>query len=252
MTPRKAEIAEAFAGAADAYDAAALVQRRVAARLAERIEGLALPATGRCVEIGCGTGLLTAPLLDRVPGDWLVTDIAPTMVARTAALGRADYRVMDGEAPDMAPASCRLIASSLAFQWFEDLGAALARLADCLIPRGVLAFATLGADTFAEWRQAHGDLGLPCGTPAFPTAAALAALWPTGGGGVVDEERLSVAHADGRSFARSLKTLGAHVPASGHRPLAPGAFRRVLGRFDGGCTATYHVLYGTFTKDGGS
>ncbi len=250
MSMAKQRIAAAFSAAAPAYDAAAALQRRVADELADLV--CAAPLAGPALEIGCGTGLLTRHLLHRLPDcDWTITDLSPAMVARCAETwpGLAAFRAMDGEAPDAVPGGWRLIASSLAFQWFEGLPAALARLADRLAPGGRLAFATLGAGTFAEWRRAHAELGLACGVRAFPTAAELQAMWPAGGLGKVSEARIDIRHADGRDFARGLKALGAHVPAPGHRPLDPGSFRRVLRRFDGGCVATYHVLYGSFTKD---
>ena len=51
-------------------------------------------------------------------------------------------------------------------------------------------------------------------------------------------------YADGHDFVRSLKALGASEPAPGHRPLTPGAFRRLLASLEGGFTVTYHVLFG--------
>lgn len=251
MNPRNQRIAAAFAAAED-YDSAAAVQRRVAERLAAMICADPPAAGGLRVEIGCGTGFLTAPLLDRLGGEWLVTDLAPAMVERcAAAVGRhrAAFRIMDGEAPDLAPGSCRLIASSLAFQWFEDVEGALARLAGCLESGGRLCFATLGEDTFAEWRAAHRAEGLPCGAHFFPSRERLVALLPGGGSGTVREECVTATYPDGRAFTRSLKSLGAHLPAAGHRPLSPGDFRRVLRHFAHGCEASYHVLYGTWMKE---
>jgi malonyl-CoA O-methyltransferase len=250
---RKSVIARAFSAAASGYDAAALVQRRVAARLADSLAQPQLAAGARAVEIGCGTGLLTGKLLAAHPeADWLITDIAPAMVERTAARwpGRAAFRVMDGEAPDLAPGSCDLIVSSLAMQWFTDLGQGISQLVACLKPGGRLAFATLGAHTFTEWRAAHVALGLSSGSLRFPSAAEVQALWPAGGVGTVREKRVAAWHRDGQDFVRSLKAIGAHLPQPGHRPLPAGAFRRVLRHFGAGCPATYHVLYACYVKDG--
>ena len=139
-SPSRARIAQAFDAAA-AYDAYAVVQRQVAAWLAERIVAVA-PPRPRVLEVGCGTGFLTQaawPRLDRP--EWLMTDIAPEMLAR----GRAQMpdlcaRVMDGERPDLAgEAPFDLIVSSLAVQWFSDLEGGLQRLADALLPLVVLA-----------------------------------------------------------------------------------------------------------------
>lgn len=251
MSRRKQRIATAFGAAADDYDNVAAVQRQVAERLAARVSALPLSG-GQCVEIGCGTGFLSRRLIERLPGDWLITDLAAAMVDKAATLvgPAARFQAMDGEAPSMPPESCALIVSSLAFQWFEDLPRALRRLSHCLKPGGHLAFATLGSETFVEWRQAHAELGLACGTPAFPDAAALQAMWPEGGSGVVQRERIAATYESGRVFIRSLKQLGAHVAAADHAPLAAGAFRRLLQRFDDGCTVSYDVLYGVFTKGG--
>lgn len=251
---RKTSIARAFAAAAAGYDGAALAQRRIAARLGQRIAALSLPADARAVEIGCGTGFLTERLLaSQKQAAWEITDIAEAMVGHCAARfpGRAVFRVMDGEAPDLAPASCDLIAASMAVQWFGDLPGSLGRLAACLKPGGRLVFATLGAETFTEWRAAHAEAGYRPGSLDFPSAAELQALWPGGGQGSVREERLAVWHADGRSFVRGLKDIGAQTPQPGHRPLPPGAFRKVLRRFSEGCRVTYHVLYGDYVRGGG-
>jgi SAM-dependent methyltransferase len=137
-SPSRARIAQAFDAAA-AYDAYAVVQRQVAAWLAERIVAVA-PPRPRVLEVGCGTGFLTQaawPRLDRP--EWLMTDIAPEMLAR----GRAQMpdlcaRVMDGERPDLAgEAPFDLIVSSLAVQWFSDLEGGLPRIGRRDMRRGV-------------------------------------------------------------------------------------------------------------------
>src|SRR3546814_14322438 len=62
---------------------------------------------------------------------------------------------MDGEAPIFEGEWFDLILSSLAFQWFDDLGGAVGRLAGLLRPGGSLIFSTLGRGSFARWRSAH-------------------------------------------------------------------------------------------------
>ncbi|USI72147.1 methyltransferase [Sphingomonas morindae] len=231
-------IAAAFDRAAG-YDAAAEVQARVAGALATEIAGLALPPRPRVLEIGCGTGLLGAALIDRLPGaSWRMTDIAPAMVARAQArFGRRPdiaYAVMDGEAPD-PDGRYDLICSSLALQWFRDLPAGVARLRARLAPGGRLVFTTLAEGSFAEWRAAHHEASP--GTPDYPAPAALAAM---GLRVTLTEHR--VHHPDGRAFVRALKAIGAGTPRPGHRPLAPAAFRATLARFEAaGAVARYVV-----------
>jgi len=244
---RRRRIGAAFAAAQD-YDRHARVQHEVAVGLAQRIAALPLPPDARVLEIGCGTGFLTGELVRReVSGALLVTDLAPAMIQRCRArlgdeVGRA-FRVLDGERGERpAEAPFDLIASSLAFQWFENLPAALARLAGWLAPGGTLAFTTLAEGTFAEWREAHAALGLASGTPHFPSAEQLRRMAPAG-----FEADISVAtHAEPQgsapAFLKALKAIGAGTAAAAHQPLPPGALRQVMARFDaGGAVATYEV-----------
>jgi len=244
---RRARIGAAFAAARE-YDLHARVQHRVARSLAARIAALPLPPAPRQLEIGCGTGFLTAELVHRWPhAPLIVTDLAPAMVERCRArLGEAPgrhFRPLDGErGATPAEAPFDLIASSLAFQWFEDLPTALARLAGWLSPGGVLAFTTLTAGTFAEWRAAHVALGITPGTPRFPEAAGLAALCPPGVTAEIATQSLVEPQGSARAFLHSLKAIGAGTAAAGHQPLHPGALRQVIARFeDAGAMATYEV-----------
>jgi malonyl-CoA O-methyltransferase len=242
---RKSRIATAFTRQAAAYDSVAAVQREVARRLAGRAASRLPAPPARILEIGCGTGLLSAELATAFPeARLLLTDISPAMLERCRArlAARAEYRVLDGEHPEGVEGGFDLIASSLAIQWFTDLPGALARLSGLLAPGGRLFFATLGAGSFAEWRAAHAALGLPCGLHDYPEAGPFP--WPPGVTGTIEEEFLTEHHASGQAFARALKTLGAGEPAPGHRPLPSGAFRKVLHALRSGVAATYHVLYG--------
>lgn len=248
MTEPSARIGAAFAAARD-YDAHARVQRVVATKLADRIAALPLPDAPRVLEIGSGTGFLTEALLDRgLTGEWLVTDLAPGMVARcrTKLGDRAGltFAVLDGECgprPDAAPFD--LICASLAFQWFADLEAAVARLVQWLAPGGHLVFTTLGAGTFPEWRAAHLAEGLTPGTPPFPPASVFAAIRPEHQAAPPLVEYEVERHADARQFLRALKGIGAATPRSDHRPLPAGVLRRVMARFEqAGAEATYEVV----------
>ncbi len=233
-------VASAFAEAAADYDRHALVQRRVALKLADHIASLALPAAPRVLEIGCGTGFLSAALIERLPqASWLLTDIAPPMLDRARvrfATRRPGIRfaVMDGERPH-SRGSFDLICASLVVQWFNDLPGAVSRLRAQLSPHGRLAFTTLAAGTFVEWRGAHPDAS--CGIQDYPSPDKLAEL-----GLEVKVERYEQHHAGAREFLRGLKAIGAATPRPGHRPLGPAQLQRVMARFDAaGARATYVV-----------
>lgn len=229
------------------YESVALVQARVAKLLAARLGG----EPARVLEIGCGTGLLSAQLKALFPAaELLLTDIAPNMLAQAERkLGRgARYLVMDGQWPDTSLGRFDLVVSSLAFQWFDDLPGALARLAEMLAPGGVLVFATLGRESFAQWRQAHEEMGLACGLRDYVDAGAFP--WPVGLAGRIETLFVDEFCADGQAFARGMKTLGAARSPAGHRPVGVGRFRALLARFSGGFTARYQIVFGEARRDG--
>jgi len=250
---RKEAVARRFGAAASGYEAHASVQRTAAERLARDIARLPLPPRPRILEIGCGTGLLTRALARRLgPADWTVTDISPGMLeaARRAGALPAGARclVLDGEHPAGLEGGYHLVCSSLAVQWFGDLNAGLGRLAGLLAPGGYLAVATLAADTFEQWRAAHRALGLRAATPRYPPAAAIRPAMRNMAGGV-REERLIQDYPDGLRFLRSLKGIGATLPAPGRPALDAAALRRVLAKFDEqGARATYHLAYGMWNR----
>ncbi len=257
MTPRsniKAAVAAAFGAAVDTYDDKADVQREAAERLFGRLPGLALPTNPRILEIGCGTGFLSRMLADMNTEELVVSDISDAMLARCrqtlgAVASHARFLVMDGEEPsESAGSGFDLICSSMAFQWFNNMSQSLERLASLLAPGGHLVFATLAAESFHEWTQAHADLNMTSSVRSYPTADALARMLPKRGEGRVEEEHIVRHYPDGHDFLGHLKRIGAHLPESSHRPVAPGALRRVLRQFEGGISVTYHMAYGLWRR----
>lgn len=249
---RKAQIGAAFAAAAQRYDEGAHVQRIVASRLAALASHEAIAADADILEIGCGTGFLTREIRDIWSDARLTaTDIAPDMIAATArhALG-ARLLVMDGEAPMLGEERFDLILSSLTFQWFEDLPRALGRLHALLKPGGLLCFATMGAQSFASWRDAHVQAGQSIGLPIYPSRAQLAAMLDTFPHAQVSEDSIALPEQGGKALIRHFRAIGAHVPRPGYHSLTPTALRRVINLFDAaGGASSYHILYGSIRHD---
>ena len=245
---RKDQVAAAFSAAASTYETAARAQDIAAARLTAIVGGLDRPAAPEVLEIGCGTGLLTRRLRPVIAGRWLVTDLSATMIdAARSSVADAEFRVLDAEKPDLADRRFDLIVSNLAAQWFADLGATIAGLAALLKPGGHLAFSTLGARSFQQWRQVHQTLGLPCGIPLFPSADAFSTQLPPGARS--EEQDFTLDYPHGRAFATELKLIGAGTPTPGHRPLTVKDMRRVLERLGQPAAMTYHVLHAVITAE---
>lgn len=247
-------VVSAFNGARD-YARYATVQRRVAARLAERVLELDLSSEPAVLEIGCGTGFLTNELLDRgISGRWLITDKAPNMVERSREhVGLASSRqfaVLDGEYGMVGhQGRYDLICASLAMQWFDDLRSAVERLIGALNPGGHLVFNTLASGTFREWHQAHRELALSAGAVGFPPAGSLREQLMRAELRSFEVERHVEAHENARDFLARLKLIGAGTARKGHRPLPPTDMRRVMAKFDDmGALATYEVVTCHFAR----
>lgn len=232
---------------AEDYDMHAAVQPRVAQALGERIARLPLPENPRILEIGCGTGALSAALLHHWRGaDMLMTDIAPSMVERSRQrlhdAPNLRFGVLDGEAPVLPKGEppFDLICSSLAAQWFTDLPRALERLLAYLKPGGFLMITTLTKGTFSEWIGAHVSCGCSSGVPAYPSLDALRMMAPADGVCEVEEVSFVDRPSDGLSFLRSLRAIGAGTPAVWHKPVSAADMRRVIRNFD---ETSRHVSY---------
>lgn len=237
LSRRSAEIAARFDARAGSYELHAGLQRAVADRLARFLPPLDAP---RVLELGCGTGLLSRHLIERYPnGSFVLTDVAPAMIAecrRNLALSgtaHVSFEVMDaGEAGGHA--GLDLIVSSMTLHWLDDPVASVERLRQFLAPGGVMLYATLGTDSFAEWRAGLASEGLPCGL------AEISAL-----PGILEEEHI-VPDTDTLSFLRRMKAVGGLTPREGYAPLSAGALRRVISATDAkfGGRITWHIVYG--------
>ena len=229
---RSIAVAESFGASADNYDAHAELQRAVAARLVRLLPELVRP---RVLELGCGTGLFSRHLLAHYPdGTFVFSDLAPAMVEqcrrRLDPAPRASFAVIDADAPD---------ALSMALHWLLHPLGALQRLRRMLSPRGALVYATLGRESFAEWRGVLEAEALPSGLVEIPTLP-----------GVVAEERL-VPDGGALGFLRGMQAIGGLTPRAGYRPLAPGALRRAIRALDAhhGGRVTWHIVYGRLGSD---
>ncbi|GLS04512.1 malonyl-[acyl-carrier protein] O-methyltransferase 1 [Chitiniphilus shinanonensis] len=258
----------AFDRAAGSYDAAAVLQREVADRMAERLDYIKL-VPGRILDAGSGTGYASPMLRARYPEAQLVElDLAPAMLAlsRDKGSGRGVRKWLnlferhkpfhvcgDIERLPLADESVDLVWSNLTLQWCNTPDAALAECHRVLRPGGLLMFSTLGPDTLKELRAAfegvdrHSHVNRFIDMHDVGDALGRAGLTTP----VMDMELITMTYPDARSVMRDLKAIGAHNVTEG-RPegmMGKRAWRKVVEQYErfrhaGELPCTYEVVYG--------
>jgi len=268
------EVRASFDRASASYEAAAVLQARVADELLSRLDPFNF-APGVILDLGAGTGRMTGELKRRYRRSLVVAlDLAPGML-REAQKHQSFFRRFERVCGDavrlpIADASVDVVVSSLMLQWCDPPDAAFAEIRRILKPDGFFAFSTFGPDTLRELRSAwaeadegaahaamHGDVNASAHTYNHVNhftdmhdvgdALVRAGLSEP----VLDVDRMQVTYADSLALMRDLKAIGAHnITAGRPRGLvgrarlkrmqhAYEAFRR-----DGRLPATYEVVYG--------
>ncbi len=264
-------VRRAFARAAATYDAAAVLQREVAARMAARLDVVRL-APAAILDAGCGTGEAVGELAARYPGARVVAlDVALPMVAAArarAARGqsllarllpaagarRAPWFVCaDIEALPLPGVAFDLAWSNLALQWVNDLPRAFAEFRRVLKVGGLLTFTTFGPDTLREVRRAFARVDGHTHTNRFADMHDVGDMLVQAGFAdpVLDVEQMTLTYADPGALLRELKSLGATNATRGrpHGLMGRARWQRMLAaldaaRHDGRIPATFEVVYG--------
>ncbi|MGH1377770.1 MAG: methyltransferase [Alphaproteobacteria bacterium] len=218
------------------YDKNCNIQKIIAQSLAADF-----PDADGCLdilEIGCGTGNLTAHLLDKYKGsNFRITDVSASMIDQAKGKFSDEnicWSVMDGENPDKS-STYDLIVSSMSFQWFEDINKTVESLCSMLNPKGVLLYSMPGNNSFLEWKQVLKGLELPLGIIDFPRSS-----------NIYRDEVIMHQYDDALDFLRSMKNIGAGTAKKNYVPLNHAELKRACGALDQnhGAEITWHVLYG--------
>lgn len=157
-------VRERFSRCLGTYGANATVQRETSRRLVSRLVAHGGVRHDRILEIGCGTGLLTEVLSQRlefreITLNDLVPDCDPIArsVCRPEHQGRIRFLSGDIENGVSIPAGLDLIVSNAVFQWVNSPDGLLERVRSALKPEGLLAFCTFGPDNLREVRALTGE-----------------------------------------------------------------------------------------------
>lgn len=259
----KRHVRLAFERAAATYDAAAVLQHEVCARMAGRLDYIKLePAV--LLDAGSGTGNALAPLRTRFRDAHIVAfDLALAMLRagrertpwwRTLPGMRAPLSQVCGDVERLpfASGSIDMVWSNLALQWVNDLPATFKEMHRVLKPGGLLMFSTFGPDTLKELRAAYAGSG-------YTHVNRFIDMHDIGdmligaryADPVMDMEPFTLTYDTVRDVMHDLKAIGAHNVTAGR----PGGMtgKRLLqsvtdayeaARRDGRLPATFEVIYG--------
>lgn len=257
----KRQVRRAFDVAAARYDATAVLQREVGARMLERLE-LTRLQPGIVLDLGAGTGLGTEGLARRYKQAKIIAlDLAPNMLreARRRAArfarwtGRRAYVCGDAEGLPLADDSVDLVHSNLMLQWCNDLDRTFRDIQRVLRPGGALFFSTFGPDTLGELREAWATVDERTHVNAFIDMHDIGDAMVRAGlaDPVMDVERFTLTYREVRGLMRDLKAIGAHnVTAARPRGLTGAKkLQQVYAAYeeyrrDGTLPVTYEIVYG--------
>jgi malonyl-CoA O-methyltransferase len=245
-----------FDRASASYEAAAVLQSRVADELLGRLDVFKFQPQV-VLDLGSGTGRGTSELKRRYRRALVVAlDIAPGML-REARRHQHLFRRFDRICADalrlpLATASVDIVFSSLMLQWC-DLDTAFAEIRRVLKPDGFFEFSTFGPDTLKElraaWGEADGYNHVNHFTDMHDVGEALmrAGLVEP----VLDVDRIQLTYPDVLALMKDLKAIGAHNVTAGRSRGLTGRARLQRMRIayesfrrDGRLPATYEVVYG--------
>ena len=254
----KQQVADSFSRAANSYDAAASLQRKVADRVVEMIPADIAPQN--TLDVGCGTGYLYAAVRQRYPNTQLTAlDLAPGMLAYAQSHRPVADRWLcgDAEALPLPDNSVDLVICSLTYQWCEQPQQWGAELQRVLKPGGVAVFSTFGPETLKELRSAWQAVDDQVHVNNFVSVEQLQQqLQAVGLQCQLTTETLCPGYDDLKTLMQELKAIGAHNVNRG-RPGGLTGRQRIRALVDayeqfrdsyGRLPATYEVVYGVVRK----
>ncbi len=248
-------VAMRFSAAAPTYSRAADIQALAAARLMEYLPAGLHPA--RILEVGCGTGFLTARLRRRFPDSRLdALDLAPAMLEQARRhLPDAGIQWLSGDLRNMpAGPGYQLLASSASLHWLQPIVSGFAAVRRQMEDGAHLVCAVMLDGTLRELHELRRRIA-PDKPPAvcLPQSAELRQALTANGLRILrmDVAELQTRHASAAELLRRLHDQGvtAGPLAGAPRPLVRGELQRLAAAYDAmfaggaGVAATYRVAY---------
>ncbi|MGR3759876.1 methyltransferase domain-containing protein [Roseobacteraceae bacterium NS-SX3] len=250
-------VRESFRRGLETYHQNASAQAGIAARLAQLLREHGTPHRfGAAFEFGCGTGHLTAELMQgfgigQLTLNDLVAEAGPRLRALTAHRAEATHFAFGPVETVPLPRELDLVASASTVQWIADVPALMMRLAARLRPGGWLAVSGFGRAQFHELAA----LGPAAAAPSYADAAEWLAMLPADMEIVAVEQRPAVMEfASALSLLKHLRLTGVNGHARqswsrGRLRAFEAEYRARFGR-DGRLPLTYDPVWVIARKRG--
>ncbi|MFO1258037.1 MAG: malonyl-ACP O-methyltransferase BioC [Gammaproteobacteria bacterium] len=211
-------IAHNFSNAAKSYDAHACFQQEAALRLTDRLDWFKC-TPNRILDIGSGTGLLTALLKKRYPKAQIVgLDLAIGMTRYAESKFKPKfwapkhYHFVCGNAHQLPlrPHQFDLVVSNCALQWCQPLSV-FKEIKKAIKPNGLFLFTTLGPDTLYELKNSFRGIDNYEHVHPFVDMHDIGDLLLNAGFNdpVMDAERLTLTYPNIKDLCLELKHTGA-------------------------------------------
>lgn len=250
-------IQRAFSRAAHSYEATAVLQREVQARLLESLDEPEQSVPNTVLDLGSGPGSAAAQIKKRWPkAHVLALDLSLPMLRRAkkrAGWWRPFHCICaDAAALPLADASTDLLFSNLCLQWLPDLPALFAEFRRVMRPGGRLLFSTFGPQTLIELREAFATVDAVEHVSHFAPIQQLGDALLAAGfrDPVLDQDTFTLTYSELPMLLHELQAIGATNASSGRRrsltgkgrfAAAAAAYERL--RRDGRLPSTWEVIY---------
>jgi len=274
QTFSRAHIKQHFDHAAIQYEDAAVLQKRVAKDVDNRLDLITLNPEV-VLDVGAGKGFLTRHLERRYPQATCIgLDLSeqmlslaknrslrssPTWIQRLLGQSSARTSFINGDANQLplADQSVDLIVTNLMLQWCDDLDLVFSEFRRVLKPEGLLMMTTFGPDTLKELRQAWAKVDTNDHVNTFIDMHDIGDALIRNGFGqpVLDVEHFTLTYDKPMGVLKDLKAIGAtrvgttqpNQPAKGLT--GKQCFTQMLDAYDGlrsagRIPATYEVVHG--------
>ena len=213
------KIQRGFSESAKRYDLFSSLHRQIADTLFARV--IKEPAPSALLDVGCGTGYLTARFKDHFPQSKIIgLDFAQGML-EVARSKQEDiiWVLADGTHLPFSDGCFDIVISNLAYQWAEDLSCAFSQVRRVLGPGGTLACTLFGYNTCRELFQCLDEAsGRALQFVRLPDQLKIREALTAGGfkNPIVDREQIEIEFKDMYELITWFKFIGApHLPREG-------------------------------------